>query len=166
MRRSQRSTRFHNTVEVDNRDSSQVWAAFRVAKRARTQLLESGQKNDGSIYVMARHDGYSGLRKNVIHTRKLTLGQNSLQIEDSITGKWDSAVARFYLHPSVTADGIDKLICASGQVFNLVTSGGDLRVYSSIWYHEFGLATANHCLEFVFSRGHQGPYTFRMTAES
>ena len=166
LRRSQRSTRFHNTVEVDNRNSSQVWAAFRVAKRARTQLLESGQTNDGSIYVMARHDGYSGLRKNVIHTRKLTLGQDSLQIEDSITGKWESAVARFYLHPTVTADGMNKLICASGQVFSLVTTGGYLRVSPSKWYHEFGLDTANHCLEFVFTRGHQGPYTFRMTAES
>ena len=166
LRRSQRSTRFHNTVEVDNRDSSQVWAAFRVAKRARTQLLESGQTNDGSVYVMASHDGYSGLRKSVIHTRKLTFGQNSLQIEDSLTGKWDSAVARFYLHPSVIPDGINKLICASGQVFSLVTTGGYLRVSSSKWYHEFGLDTANHCLEFIFTSGHQGPHTFRMTAVS
>lgn len=166
LRRQQRSTRFHNTVEIDNRDSSEVWAAFRVAKRARAQLLDSGQTNDGLVYISARHDGYSGLCRSVIHTRKLILGKNSVQVEDSITGKWDSAVARFYLHPSVTPDGINKLICESGQVFSLVTTGGYLRVSSSNWYYEFGLCAANHCLEFVFASGHQGPHTFRMTAES
>lgn len=165
LRESQRSTRLHNTVEIDGRNSTEVWGAFRVASRARSQLLATGQSDDGSLAcVEARHNGYSKLRNPVIHTRKLTLGHNCLEIEDKLSGRWNSAVARFYLHPAIEPHGANSLTCPSGQVFNLVTTGGYLRLSSSKWYPEFGLEISNHCLEFVFSNDHIGSFTLHLTA--
>src|SRR5690606_5224257 len=42
----QRGTASHNTVVVDGHDSSEVWGAFRVARRARVKDVEFGQEGD------------------------------------------------------------------------------------------------------------------------
>lgn len=163
LRTSQRSTRLHNTVEIDNRDSSEVWGAFRVAGRAHAQVLDFGQTHN-SAYVLARHNGYSKLHNRVHHTRKLTLQATTLQIEDSLVGNWDTAIARFHLHPAITPEDASTLTSPSGQVFKLVTTGGYLKLSPSKWYPEFGKEIESHCLEFVFTKKHTGPYTFLMNA--
>ena len=38
-RKFERSTSAHNTVVVNNQEQSQVWGSFRVAKRAKVEIL-------------------------------------------------------------------------------------------------------------------------------
>ena len=40
-RQRQRGTAAHNTVVIDGENSSEVWAGFRVARRARARLLDA-----------------------------------------------------------------------------------------------------------------------------
>jgi uncharacterized heparinase superfamily protein len=77
-RQRQRGTAAHNTVRVDGRDSSEVWAAFRVGRRARPFAVST----DHRTWAEAAHDGY----KPVIHRRRLELHSERLVVIDSIEG--------------------------------------------------------------------------------
>ena len=52
----ERSTRAHNTVEVDNCSSSEVWSTFRVARRAFPFGLKISESNE-CLIVKCSHDG-------------------------------------------------------------------------------------------------------------
>jgi hypothetical protein len=93
----ERSTAAHNTVEVGARNSSEVWAGFRVGRRARVTLL-----TDSDTELTARHDGYAEL--GVIHERTWIMTPNQIRITDQLLRKQtlaQSGVARFYFHPTV-----------------------------------------------------------------
>ena len=60
VRQVERGTAAHNTVEINNENSSEVWSGFRVARRARPFGLEI-DKIEGSIKVSCSHDGYTRL---------------------------------------------------------------------------------------------------------
>lgn len=164
LRLMQRSTCLHNTVEIDSHNSSNVWGGFRVANRARTKVLDREQ-GGSNISVTAIHDGYARLFKKTLHIRKITMGAATLQIEDKISGPWSSAVARYYLHPSIVLLNSSTFSCDSGQVFKLEVSGGRVNILEAKWYPEFGTEVETKCIEFVFSPNHDGPYVFRVSGK-
>src|SRR5690606_33111259 len=58
----ERSTQAHNTITVGDKDQSEVWHAFRVAKRAKVKILK-----DTLDELIAEHNGYK--KTGVIHKR-------------------------------------------------------------------------------------------------
>lgn len=76
-RQYQRSSAAHNTVVIDNRSSSQVWGAHRVAKRGRMIQKELGTHQE----LTASFQTDTG----IIHKRKWTLADDRICLEDSIT---------------------------------------------------------------------------------
>src|SRR5690606_13481259 len=68
LREAQRATRSHNTVEIAGTNSSDVWASFRVGRRARVRDV-SIKERDGCVLVSGTHDGYRHLRGNPLHRR-------------------------------------------------------------------------------------------------
>ncbi len=92
----ERSTKGHNTVEINGRNQSDVWGGFRVANRGNIINLKEG--ND---FIEATHDGY----KPIFHTRRWTSEENKIVIEDKFNGNYEG-VARLYFHPSVDRDEI------------------------------------------------------------
>ncbi|HLL96716.1 MAG TPA: alginate lyase family protein [Spirosoma sp.] len=99
MRRNwERSTSAHNTVEVKDSNSSEVWAGFRVGRRARVTLLA-----DQPTALTARHDGYRPL--SVIHERTWLVAPEHVQITDRLIGSKSKrpqiGVARLHFHPDV-----------------------------------------------------------------
>lgn len=65
-----RSTRAHNTVEVEGQNQSEVWGSFRVARRARPFRV-SWKAERSHILVQGKHDGYCRLPFPVVHRRIL-----------------------------------------------------------------------------------------------
>jgi hypothetical protein len=63
-----RSTRAHNTVEVDRADQCEFWGPFRAAHMptVRRRRLD---RRDGVLVVSAEHDGYPRLSDPVTHRR-------------------------------------------------------------------------------------------------
>lgn len=57
-RQQERSTRAHNTVVVDGRDSSEVWGGFRVGRRAKVSDCQEAYGSSGGNVVEACHEGY------------------------------------------------------------------------------------------------------------
>ena len=81
-RQYERSTRAHNTVEVDGADQSEVWGTFRVARRARPTLHRAVDDGDGPIEVTASHDGYRRLPGRPVHTRTWRVTADEVEIVD------------------------------------------------------------------------------------
>lgn len=104
-RERQRGTAAHNTVIVDEQNSSDVWASFRVARRARP-LDASWTDQGGVVSVSAAHDGYRHRPGRVTHRRRWELGANALRITDDLDGRPSSARAVFHLHPDVRPEGL------------------------------------------------------------
>jgi uncharacterized heparinase superfamily protein len=100
-RAKQRGTAAHNTVVVDGADQSEVWAAFRVARRARAFDVQT----DHATFVAASHDGYQRLGKSVIHRRRLEFADGGLLISDTLQGRGVHDVGiYFHIHPDAQVD--------------------------------------------------------------
>ena len=151
-RLTQRKTASHNTVEVDGKDSSQVWSGFRVANRAEIISKHSELKHDHSIELLAAHNGYKSLFGGCIHTRKLIFSVNSLIVSDSLERAFKYAKSRFYFHADLITSLEDNLLRIEGTEFILHSdlTGKVASLVDSYWYPEFGVEMPNKMLELQF----------------
>jgi uncharacterized heparinase superfamily protein len=102
-RQRQRSTGAHNTIMVDGADSSEIWAGFRVARRARVVGARAESTPDAAT-AEAAHDGYRRLRGVGEHRRRWELRDGSLTIHDHLAGRGQHQVSTaLHLHPDVSA---------------------------------------------------------------
>jgi hypothetical protein len=103
IRLQERGTSAHNTVTVLEKNSSEVWSSFRVARRANVEIYKD--KKDS---VIAQHDGYK--RIGVIHKRQWNFFDNKIEIIDSLMG--NVVIGKFYLHiaPQHKPEIKDKIV--------------------------------------------------------
>jgi uncharacterized heparinase superfamily protein len=95
----ERSTAAHNTVEVDGTDSTEVWGAFRAARRARVRDVVAGI-HSGVVMIEASHDGFRGLPGRPCHRRRWSLTERGLRVNDLVTGRgWHAIAIRWHLVP-------------------------------------------------------------------
>ena len=124
-RNEERSTSSHNTVVLNNKNSSDVWSSFRVGRRAKPFDLKIKQI-ENSFKVSCSHDGYSFMAGNPIHNREWHLQKNKLVIIDKIFGKYNSAIAHYIIHPDVKiiekSKGNFSLILVDGNEMNMITN--------------------------------------------
>ncbi len=119
----QRGTAAHNTVVVDGQDSSEVWSAFRVARRARVHDVTCFEVG-ATQRLEAWHDGYRRLPGRVTHHRAWLLDASGLQVTDTLDGSYAQAEARFHLAPGMTlAHHVE---------------GGEARLELTTWHPQFG----------------------------
>jgi uncharacterized heparinase superfamily protein len=153
----QRGTPAHNTVTVEGENSSEVWAGFRVARRARPFGFKLDRDGD-SARLECAHDGYARLRKRPIHRRKIELRPDRLEVEDFVTGKHHPAEARFHFHPdwtiSAAANGLSGTAHSSMRhAVSWKIAIGRGRLESSSFHPEFGLSIASTCLAVTLANG-------------
>ncbi len=88
-----RSTRAHNTVEVDGQDQSVMLGSFLWGARAEAKCTKFVAADDGGLFV-GEHDGYSRLEDPVIHRRSISLRGKGpgLIVCDELVAKKDHAV--------------------------------------------------------------------------
>ena len=99
-RQWQRGTAAHNTVRVDGCDQSEVWSAFRVARRARPFDVTT----DNRGWAEAAHDGYHRLKAPVTHRRRIELRKDDLVITDTLDGRGVHEIELFFhLYPGASA---------------------------------------------------------------
>ncbi len=93
-RQTERSTEAHNTVVVNGKDSAEVWASFRMGRRAQVALLSSTD-----TVIEAEHNGYRNF--GVVHRRQFLLQEEVLKISDRLSGKPKAAWLYLHFHPGV-----------------------------------------------------------------
>ena len=91
----ERSTAAHNTVTVNDQNSSEIWSGFRVGRRANVTLL-----HDEKDHISAVHDGYKYLYDQ--HTRSIiVVDERTIMIKDDFIHKNLIKTCQFHLNPSL-----------------------------------------------------------------
>lgn len=138
LRDAERATASHATVEIDGHSSSEVWASFRVGRRAHPHGVACGV-NDGSIWAEASHDGYRWLPGRPMHQRRVDMSATALRITDRVTGAGShTVIGRFPLHPmliSVSAEQNGwRLELTGGRVVRATVSGAGQHFVADGYY--------------------------------
>ncbi|MBK6696350.1 MAG: alginate lyase family protein [Myxococcales bacterium] len=146
-RRTCRATRVHNTVELGEQDSSEVWSAFRVGRPANAEVHEvidrtgidggaDGAGADGRVLIAtASHDGYAFMSGHPIHRRRITLRPRRLTVEDTLERSATPRSAPL----SAPLSALSRLRVADNEVRGLVVRGGaGSRVSRDVWFPEHG----------------------------
>ncbi|WP_021024127.1 heparinase II/III family protein [Salinivibrio costicola] len=160
----QRKTAAHNTVVVDEQDSSEVWSGFRVARRAypSTPFLSS---TGGTATVECSHNGYMRLAGKVTHHRKWTMSDDSFLITDKLSGRYLTAKAHYHLHPDINVkknDDLIYLVLPCGELLQLTIDGADVEIIDTTWHPEFGLSIVNKKLILSFNQPEVSLNIFRV----
>ncbi|HEX4199624.1 MAG TPA: alginate lyase family protein [Caulobacteraceae bacterium] len=117
-RQTERSTASHSTVEIGGENSSEVWAGFRVGRRARPRDVQV--RGGAPLEVAAAHDGYRGLPGAPLHRRRWRMQAGGLAVSDTIeAGDAPAGWARYHLAP-----GVEVAADAEGRQGVLLTPGG------------------------------------------
>jgi uncharacterized heparinase superfamily protein len=125
VRSYERSTAAHNTLEVDGADSTEVWGAFRAARRAQVTELATCIAHGGVLTAEAVHDGYRRLPGRPIHRRRWQLTETGLRVEDHVTGRGRHAlVLRWHLAPGsrLQLTGAGALVTTGAGEFRVTVS--------------------------------------------
>ncbi len=97
-RQRQRSTSAHNTLQVDDMDSSEVWGGFRVARRA--QVTNVSIENNNYVSLKASHNGFMRLKGNPIHHRQWVMNERELLVFDNVPGQGEHLIKiHYHVHP-------------------------------------------------------------------
>lgn len=139
----QRGTSSHNTLKVNDKNSSEVWSGFRVARRAHIGNRVIGHvSQDEKVSFSAAHNGYKKQGIDCIHKRSWNVSLNECVITDILQGKFRSAVGFLHLHPSikVVASGDNNCVLHSTEYeIVLEVDGTNLTIENSTWHPEFGV---------------------------
>jgi len=145
----QRSTAAHNTVVVNRENSSEVWSGFRVARRAKVQILAI-EENDDVVRISAWHDGYKRLSGKNIHKRDWIFNENSITIKDEVNGPFSTAEIYYYLHPDIflskTGQNQFLLKLPDNKKISFGVDGGKPECAVSAWHPMFGCSKPNTCI--------------------
>ena len=139
----ERSTAAHNVVEVDGRNSSEIWSSHRVGARARIveRVVEPGR-------IFAAHDGY-GEKVG----RELTLTDEGLTVVEKVEGR-GKCMTRVHL----TGEELCRVERVGG-VFNAETQRrrGEEFEYAV----EFGKLEKGRCIVWRFDAPEEFAYTIK-----
>ena len=141
----ERSTAAHSTVEIDGQNQTEVWGAFRAARRATARVIE--MSNDGiSATLTAEHDGYARLRGRPIHRRTVGVAAGSMQIDDHIRGRGKHrSVSRLMVGTTSVERVTDTTFKVNGDV-TIECLTGSVEAESMVWSEEFGRLVPGTCL--------------------
>jgi len=146
----QRGTSSHSTVVIDNQNSSEVWASFRVARRAKIFNVETSIDNE-KIYLSAQHDGYKRLSGSPIHHRSWVFSEGLIEVIDHISGKGIHDIeVIFPLHPTIKIIDIKKSQVDLGMFEDKIKiqfdGAGKLIINKSTYHPEFGVSIPSNKL--------------------
>jgi uncharacterized heparinase superfamily protein len=156
MRRYCRSTKAHNTVEIDNQDQCEFWGAFRVARRGGPQDV-IWEPSDEGFRMAGWHDGYMRLPGRPRHYREAAWSSGGvLEVKDRIVSSRSvDIVSRIHLDHRCTIEEIreDHVIVAypGGKFQVSCCTPAKLAVEKSFYSPEFGKKIENAVLTFSIS---------------
>ncbi|MEM9140962.1 MAG: heparinase II/III family protein, partial [Pseudomonadota bacterium] len=88
--------------------------------------------------------GYARIHGGPLHHRHWRLDADSLTITDRLDGPFETAIARYRLHPDVEADGSSLLL---QKPVAIRVDGAEMRWVPSDWAPEFGAIVPTQTLE-------------------
>ena len=141
-RQYDRSTAAHNTIQVDGRDQSEMWGAFRCARRAAIHTARIEEDRTGTTMVGGYRGPGRGLRR-VYHTREVFATGRLLAFSDEVGASGDrSATLRLHFAPGLRLRKATQNWIVeeeSGRrIASVVGDSLEWRASSSPYHPEFG----------------------------
>lgn len=150
----ERGTRSHNTVVINDKDSSEVWGSFRTARRASVCMLEVSENIPHEVSVTATHDGYCRFLRKIFHKRSLRFHDTNVEIVDTVKGDVKSAYVSYHLHPSVFVDQIrdDRIRLRVKDCPSIFFESPGFKILVENFYYSFsfGNRKVSNCLRINF----------------
>lgn len=149
----ERGTAMHNTVVINDADSSEVWGSFRVARRATPRDVSWGSDQRTS-WLEAAHDGYRRLPGRPTHARRWEIDETGLRVVDRIDGRFMRATSRLRFAPGVTVESMGlhagRASASVGRAAWVVRGGRSTQVVQEAWHPRFGEAIPCQVLDSTF----------------
>jgi uncharacterized heparinase superfamily protein len=146
LRHRLRGTAAHNTVSVDGAEQSEIWGAFRVARRARPLYADLGPWQGSRLEFRGAHDGYRRLPGRVTHERFVTMDAGGAwEITDNLSGSGQHRVESYInFHPRCSVKPLGpkefRLDYDGAPVARLaVKNECRIQLVSGLYCPEFGL---------------------------
>lgn len=118
LRQLERGTAAHNTVKVGNKEQTEVWGGFRVAKRAKIIALEEGEN-----LLTASHNGYG----RIVHQRQFDFSGEQLLITDTVKNYAGECHAFLHFHPSIeNVEQIQNRVILRGPSIEILFEGTEI----------------------------------------
>jgi uncharacterized heparinase superfamily protein len=131
VRRYERSTAAHSTVQLDGADSTEVWGVFRAGRRARVSGLVARADSSG-LTCEAVHDGFRRLRGRPLVRRRWKLTGEELRVDDLVSGRGQhEIVIRWQLAANSAvrlAEGTALVTGAAGSFRAVVSATSPVRL--------------------------------------
>ena len=144
IRSEQRSTKAHNTVIVNELDSSQVWSAFRVANRANVNIL-----NDDTQELEASHNGY--LNIGIVHNRRWKFDHNKILIYDKLNESCEAKLS-LHFHPSIKVYLKNNILIINEDVTICFENFDEIEILNYYYNPEFNKSILAQKVEVSFSK--------------
>lgn len=152
MRAYCRSTKAHNTVEIDDTDQCHLWGTFRIAERATPRHIQF-QSLDHGFKLDACQDGYRRLKANATHRRTIQFDASTgLIVLDLINAQYSvKAISRIHFHPdcNITQQSENSLKISRANVSCIIQWASDCQATLTDSYYcpRFNVSIENKCLE-------------------
>jgi uncharacterized heparinase superfamily protein len=146
----QRATAAHSTMEIDGRDSSEVWSGFRVGRRARVHAVDAAG-DAVACRIEATHDGYAWLDGCPLHRRRWTMRAGALEVDDGAGGSGHARVVRVHLHPDWSPEltgPAEGWLRGPGRPVRWRVEGAAARIEPDAWHPGFAQSRPSATLRF------------------
>ena len=151
----ERGSKSHNTVTVNEQNSSEVWKSFRVAKRAFPKDLKIKCSKE-FVNISCSHDGFMRLAGKPIHKRYWRIGQSSLIVKDIVEGYYENSFAFYHFHPNLKILKIDSKTWSVEALIKkkviIKVLNGEPSMETSYYSPEFGKRIINKCLKIALDK--------------
>ncbi len=137
----ERGTAAHNTITINGKDSSEVWAAFRTGKRAQVQVQE--QNSSG---IVMSHDGFGN--EGITHKRSIKCDNLKITIVDELDGyKAQEAISYLHFHPDVriVRDSEDQF--TAGDIRIRISGAYSIGLHNYLYCKDYNLLAGAQCLQ-------------------
>ena len=145
----QRGTSAHNTIEIDQQNSSEVWSGFRVARRVSPKLNTIHYNDNKIIDFSSSYKSLTGMT----HTRSVVFQENRILLKDNLLGTFKSAISYIHFHPDVKIkkESNHDFVCElNGHIIDIQLKGEIETVFKDdYWHPEFGKSISNVCLKII-----------------
>jgi len=145
----ERSSASHSTIEIDGKNSSEVWSSFRVARRSKPSAANI-LKNENDIYISGTNTDFRNFFSKIRNTRTWNIKNNRIIIKDKLEGPYKTAKTKIILHPDWTCEIInDQLIYIHYELIYKkikVESLEPINIEEAFYSCEFGKSRRTSCL--------------------
>jgi hypothetical protein len=151
-----KSTRSHNTVQVEDGEQMDMWSSFRVGRRGRVRRVAWRPPN----FLQGEHTGFAPL--GAIHNRAFTFRDRGLLIQDRVDARKSRVCrARLHFHPDQAPRGGEAGVETDELSIEFQGLRG-MRLLPYDYSEEFNRSRTAACVEVDFISGRPLLTTFRI----